>query len=80
MSNRSSKAGHVPQRSCVICRNKTEKKELLRFILLGSEIVFDKNSVLGTRGYYICDLNSCLLKLDKWVSKMLRKNRSSNGR
>ena len=80
MSNRSSKAGHIPQRSCVICRNKAEKKELMRFILLDDEIVFDGNSVLGKRGYYVCDLNNCLLKLDRWVSRMLRKNRSSNGR
>jgi len=80
MSNRSSKAGHIPQRSCVICRSKAEKKELMRFILLDAEIVFDRNSILRKRGYYVCDLNNCLLKLDKWVSRMLRKKRSSNGR
>jgi len=80
MSNRSSKVGHIPQRSCVICRKKAEKKELMRFIVLDSEIVFDRNSVLGKRGYYVCNLNNCLQKLDKWVSRMLRKKRSSNGR
>ncbi len=80
MSNRSSKAGHVPQRTCLICRKKAEKRKLMRFVLFDSEIVFDRNGVLGKRGYYVCNINNCLLKLDKWVSRMIKKNRSSNGR
>ncbi len=72
MPNRSSKAGHIPLRTCVICRRKTEKKQLMRFVLLDSEIVFDMNCDIKKRGYYVCDDNSCLQKLEKKVKKILK--------
>ena len=79
MPNRSSKAGHIPQRMCVVCRKKTDKKKLMRFVLLDSQIVFDLNRDMKKRGYYVCDDNSCLQKLEKKVKKILR-SRSSNER
>ena len=79
MPNRSSKAGHNPQRTCVVCRKKSEKKKLIRFVLLDSEIVLDLNYKIEKRGYYVCDDNDCLKKLDKRVKKML-KGRNSHGR
>lgn len=72
MPNISSKAGHIPLRTCVVCRRKTEKKQLMRFVLLDSEIVFDMNCEIKKRGYYVCDDNSCLQKLEKRVKKILR--------
>ena len=77
MPNRSSKAGHIPIRMCVICRIKAEKKKLMKFVLIDSDVVFAQNNELAKRGYYVCNDNSCLQKLDKWVT---RKSRSSNGR
>ena len=79
MPNRSSKAGHIPQRTCVVCRKKSEKKKLMRFVLLDSEIVLDLNYKIEKRGYYVCDDNDCLQKLGKRVKKIL-KSRSSHGR
>jgi len=79
MPNRSSKAGHIPQRTCVVCRKKTGKKKLMKFVLLDSEIIFDLNGFIEKRGYYVCDDNSCLQKLEKSVKKILR-SRSSHGR
>jgi len=79
MSNRSSKAGHIPERTCIVCRKKSEKQKLIKFVLLDSEIVFDLNSDMKGRGYYVCDDNRCLQKLDKRVMKMLI-SRKSNGR
>ena len=79
MPNRSSNAGHIPQRTCVICGSKTDKKKLMRFVLLDSEIVFDLNDIIEKRGYYVCDDNSCLQKLEKRIRKILR-SRSSHGR
>ena len=76
MPNRSSKAGYTPQRTCVVCRKKMDKKKLMRFVLLDSEIVFDLNCVMENRGYYVCDDNSCLQKLERRVKKILR-SRSS---
>jgi len=79
MPNRSSNAEYIPQRTCVICRRKTVKKQLIRFILLSSEIVFDLNCDVEKRGYYVCDDNNCLQKLEKKVKKILR-SRFDNGR
>jgi len=79
MPNRSSNAGHIPQRTCVVCRTKTDKKKLIRFVLLNSEIVFDLNCKIEKHGYYVCDDNNCLQKLEKRVKKILR-SRSLNGR
>ena len=73
MSNRSSNAGHIPLRTCVICRRKIEKKHLMRFILLDSEIVFDLNCDVEKRGYYVCNDNMCLQKLEKKVKKNIKK-------
>ncbi|MCD4819886.1 MAG: DUF448 domain-containing protein [Candidatus Cloacimonetes bacterium] len=70
MPNRSSNTGHIPQRSCVICRKKIKKKELLRFVILENEIIFDQKMNLQKRGYYCCDDNLCLKKLVKWKSKV----------
>ena len=79
MPNRSSKAGHIPQRTCVVCRKKSDKKKLMRFVLLDSDIVLDLNCKIEKRGYYVCDDNDCLQKLEKSVKKILR-SRSSHGR
>ncbi len=73
MPNRSSKAGHIPERSCVICRNKTRQDALMRFAIIDREIVFDMGKKLTCRGYYVCNNNECLQKLGKWLSKHLKK-------
>lgn len=79
MPNRSSNAGHVPQRTCVVCKKKVGKFQLLRFMLLGSDVIFDLNCELDSRGYYVCNDNNCLQKLDRKILKLV-KSRRSNGR
>ncbi len=78
MPNRSSKTGHIPWRSCVICREGKNKKELIRFILLEKDIIFDLNQDLTGRGYYVCDQNTCLGKVNKWKLKLIKKRGSLN--
>ncbi|MCD6180835.1 MAG: DUF448 domain-containing protein [Candidatus Cloacimonetes bacterium] len=73
MPNRSSSAGHVPQRTCVICRRKTARHQLIRFVLLGHKAVFDIDDSLPGRGWYVCDANSCLEKLTRWLKKRSRR-------
>ena len=73
MVNRNSHVGHKPERSCVICKNKTVKENLLRFTLLDDEIIFDLNNKISSRGYYVCDENLCIEKLDKWLKRKNRK-------
>ena len=74
MPKKSSKAGHVPERTCVVCRKKKERDKLIRFAILDSEIIFDLKREIASRGYYVCDDNDCLEKLNKWLQKFIRKN------
>jgi len=73
LKNKNSNANHNPFRQCVICRNRSEKEKLLRFIFVESEIAFDINKKAQARGFYVCDNNECLNKIDKWKKKRLRK-------
>ena len=45
----------------------------MRFVLLDSEIVFDLNCDVEKRGYYVCNDNMCLQKLEKKVKKNIKK-------
>ncbi len=73
MPNRSSHAGHVPQRTCVACRKKANKESFLRMVVLDRNLYFDLTAKLPRRGFYVCDDNQCLAKLDNWLKKKLRK-------
>ena len=46
--------GAIVERTCVICRAKKRKDELFRFLVVGSEVVFDKEQNGIGRGFYIC--------------------------
>ncbi|MBW6516152.1 MAG: DUF448 domain-containing protein [Candidatus Cloacimonetes bacterium] len=74
MPNRASRAGHIPYRTCVVCRKKKEKKEMIRFANLENDLIFDCRQRLEMRGFYVCDVNDCIILLDKWFRKFLRKN------
>lgn len=51
----------IPHRQCVGCKKVLPKKELLRFVSLGSNtIAFDKKGRLSGRGAYLCPDRSCL--------------------
>ncbi len=69
MPNKSSKANHIVERSCVICRVKKNKSELLRFISFDGRQVFDLKNVIQARGFYICNDNACLSRLEQWIKK-----------
>ncbi len=75
MPNRNSHVGHLPERTCVICRTKKLKSALLRFVLIDGDIVFDCKQVLNKRGYYVCFEKECILKLEKWLKKKRKKVR-----
>ncbi len=55
------KKGHVPERSCIVCKKKLPKKELLRFCIKGDKIILDKFQKEGGRGAYFCE--ECLPKI-----------------
>jgi len=69
MPNQASHAGHIPQRTCVICRQKTDQGKLLRFVLLKGKYVIDPQRVLSGRGYYCCEAKECVEKIEKWIQR-----------
>ena len=55
-----------PQRTCMGCNQKNDKKELIRIVKnKNNEISVDKTGKKEGRGAYICDDVNCLDKLIK---------------
>ena len=73
MPSKNSKKGHLPERSCVICRKKNLKEKLIRFVVIKNQVVFDLNNKIWQRGYYVCNNNNCIKKLEKWIKKQKKK-------
>ena len=49
------KRRHIPMRSCIACRAKTAKRELLRIVATPEGgIVFDARGKISGRGAYVC--------------------------
>ena len=68
----------IPERTCIGCNTKKDKKELIR-IVKNSEnncIQIDTTGKLQGRGAYICDSLVCLEKAIK--NKRLEKNLNQN--
>lgn len=63
----------IPQRTCIGCGEKKNKKELIRVVKnKEGEISIDKTGKANGRGAYICDCIECLEKAIK--SKRLEKS------
>lgn len=52
-------------RTCIACRTKKPKEELLRIVADGSTAVLDNTKKANTRGMYICRNKECINKLLK---------------
>jgi predicted RNA-binding protein YlxR (DUF448 family) len=58
------KRGRQPQRTCIVCRSKKDKGELLRLVLDDMERVYlDKRQHHRGRGAYVCPRPDCLTRL-----------------
>ena len=61
-----------PQRTCMGCNQKKDKKELIRIVKnKNDEITIDRTGKLEGRGAYICEYINCLERVVK--SKRLEK-------
>ena len=59
----------MPQRTCVGCRQKKDKKDLIRVVInKEGEIGIDRTGKMPGRGAYICDDINCLEKAIKTKS------------
>jgi predicted RNA-binding protein YlxR (DUF448 family) len=53
-------AKHVPQRSCVACRESKPKKELVRVVRVSEDLVeVDLSGKKNGRGAYLCPAQEC---------------------
>jgi len=50
---------HVPVRTCVVCREKANKRALIRVVRTELGIQVDPGGKLNGRGAYLCDRASC---------------------
>ena len=57
---RGSRTRHVPQRTCVACRQSGVKRELVRIVRTPSgAVVIDPGGKLSGRGAYLCQAQAC---------------------
>ena len=51
---------YSPTRTCLVCRQKAYKQDLLRIVEQNNEFVFDESQKSNTRGFYICKNLECV--------------------
>lgn len=52
-------------RTCIACRTRKNKDELLRIVAIEGVAVLDETKKANTRGIYICENKACINKLLK---------------
>ena len=50
---------HRPQRSCVVCREKKDKRELTRLVIADDRVAIDGTGKMNGRGAYLCSNPMC---------------------
>jgi len=55
----------IPERTCLVCREKKEKKDLFRIAEVDNQYVYDVNQDIQARGTYVCKTHECLKRLAK---------------
>lgn len=55
----------MPERMCVCCRTKMDKKELFRVCLVNNKYILDEKQKEQTRGFYVCKNVECIERLSK---------------
>jgi uncharacterized protein len=53
------KSRHIPERSCVACRHKKEKRELIRLVCNSNKVEIDLQGKMPGRGAYLCSKPEC---------------------
>ena len=67
---------YSPTRTCVVCRNKANKQDLLRIVEQNKEFVLDQNQKINARGFYICKNHECINSLNR--KKILSRIKKTN--
>jgi predicted RNA-binding protein YlxR (DUF448 family) len=53
------KPRHIPQRSCIVCRTKKDKRELVRLVYSNNTVEVDPRGKKAGRGAYLCPRVEC---------------------
>lgn len=60
----------MPTRSCVVCKKKNEKSNLLRIVSdENKEAILDKEQKINKRAIYFCKSIDCIEKANKMIEK-----------
>lgn len=59
----------MPTRSCIMCRRKNEKENLIRIANLDGKVVIDKLQKVNSRGVYFCNNKECISKFINLYNK-----------
>ncbi|KAA3662254.1 MAG: YlxR family protein, partial [Chloroflexi bacterium] len=62
---------HIPQRLCIACRQKRDKRQLTRLVRTENGVIVDPTGKQNGRGAYVCDQPQCWDKIVK--SRLLDK-------
>ena len=63
----------IPQRTCVVCREKVNKNALNRIVKNSEgQLFFDPTGKANGRGAYICSREICIDSIDKVLSKVFK--------
>ena len=73
MSQKEEKKGHVPLRTCVICRCCAPQSELTRFVLEAEALTPDTQPCRLGRGWYVCGKVECRERLRRYRPKIRSK-------
>jgi len=52
-------------RKCIVCHEHAEKKDLIRFVKVNSEVVLDSTQKIDGRGVWVHNNTECIQKLIK---------------
>lgn len=56
------KPKHVPQRMCVVCKERDPKRSLVRFVRTEDGIYADPTGKANGRGAYVCSAPDCRMR------------------
>lgn len=60
MTKKQAHTKHIPQRTCIACRQKFEKRRLTRIVSTAdSGVIIDPTGKRNGRGAYVCDQPAC---------------------
>jgi predicted RNA-binding protein YlxR (DUF448 family) len=82
INNQSIEIKHIPERSCVACRDKRDKKYLIRLVCDSEGVKVDNRGKMPGRGAYLCSKLGCweLGLQQKRLDHALRSKISSENR